>query len=348
MKPTTLFDDVYRATFSPVSARKIGFVDQPVQLRADLREARRFVLDDAMSAFLVDLSTAVFMGKLDKIVLRMTEQMRVLARLPFHRTWIEHSSGATTRRSVELGFNASGTPDPAAKADPADLSEELRQGWLLDQCADDDSLFRVHMFERDWIDGKLRLYAVPLAYAWRTDDRPGHPSWSQKAGAIMQSELIVGVRGYQGPCGIVPNMYLNDPHWMLGSATAQAQSAAGILKGYRAVLRRIWALLATINELPIGMRDITVAKGFIARGRYQQYLDYKTVVLNVPQNADLRKIARSAVAHARMRAHQVRGHWRRDYRHPGQLIWVHEHQRGDASLGFVMHDYAVERGADVA
>jgi hypothetical protein len=45
---------------------------------------------------------------------------------------------------------------------------------------------------------------------------------------------------------------------------------------------------------------------------------------------------------ARRRAHQVRGHWRRDWRHEGQRIWIKEHQRGDASLGFVTHDYHVE------
>jgi hypothetical protein len=66
------------------------------------------------------------------------------------------------------------------------------------------------------------------------------------------------------------------------------------------------------------------------------------------------------VACTRRRAHMVRGHWRIDWRHPpkplcahewstegvcercrGHRLWVHEHQRGDASLGFVTTDYAV-------
>ena len=55
-------------------------------------------------------------------------------------------------------------------------------------------------------------------------------------------------------------------------------------------------------------------------------------------------LARKAVTMMRRRAHQVRGHWRDDWRHPGQKIWVKEHQRGDASLGFVLHDYTVEKG----
>jgi hypothetical protein len=66
-------------------------------------------------------------------------------------------------------------------------------------------------------------------------------------------------------------------------------------------------------------------------------------------------------------AHQVRGHWRLYQRGPGLLCpdrahewgaadargqahcarcsawrtWIGEHQRGDATLGFVIHDYAV-------
>jgi hypothetical protein len=57
---------------------------------------------------------------------------------------------------------------------------------------------------------------------------------------------------------------------------------------------------------------------------------------------DPHKVARSIIARARRRAHQVRGHWRRDWRHEGNRIWIKEHQRGDASLGFVTHDYTVK------
>jgi hypothetical protein len=67
----------------------------------------------------------------------------------------------------------------------------------------------------------------------------------------------------------------------------------------------------------------------------------------------------------RRRAHQVRGHWRKDYRHPllpgcvhvfddnmtcklcsGHKLWIAEHQRGDASLGFVTHDYEIHHDDD--
>ena len=73
-----------------------------------------------------------------------------------------------------------------------------------------------------------------------------------------------------------------------------------------------------------------------------------------------RKLALNTAALIRRRAHQVRGFWRSDWRHPlsplcahafddtmicrhcrGRKIWIAEHQRGDASIGFVTHDYSV-------
>jgi hypothetical protein len=39
------------------------------------------------------------------------------------------------------------------------------------------------------------------------------------------------------------------------------------------------------------------------------------------------------------RAHAIRGLWRKDFRRPGERIWIRDHERGDRSLGFVTHDY---------
>jgi hypothetical protein len=39
------------------------------------------------------------------------------------------------------------------------------------------------------------------------------------------------------------------------------------------------------------------------------------------------------------RAHAVRWHWRKDFRRPGERIWIRDHERGVRSLGFVTHDY---------
>jgi hypothetical protein len=131
----------------------------------------------------------------------------------------------------------------------------------------------------------------------------------------------------------------------------------GVMTG---LLRRVWPLLSTIDDLPILFVPQTkLAHGFRAKARYHRFLEHKTITLSVPQ-LEARKLVRKAVADAKRRAHQVRGHWRKDWRRPlsalcehefddalvcskcgGHKIWVHEHQRGDASVGFVTHDYRV-------
>jgi hypothetical protein len=125
--------------------------------------------------------------------------------------------------------------------------------------------------------------------------------------------------------------------------------------------RFIWALLASINDLPVTNRKVMPAGGFnIHRGPFKRYLDHRTITLKVPQDRDLRTLARKVVAGARKRAHMVRGHWRDNWRYPsGQLCehewdaagacsnchgrrsWVSEHQRGDPAIGVLFTDYAV-------
>jgi hypothetical protein len=126
----------------------------------------------------------------------------------------------------------------------------------------------------------------------------------------------------------------------------------------------LWVLLATINDLPVKIEEIKPAKGYVARGRYRRFLAHKVITLTVPETR-YRKLVLRTAALLRRRAHQVRGHWRLDWIHPpstrcehlwqpdgkhlvcsrcsGHKIWIAEHQRGDASIGFVTHDYTVER-----
>jgi len=84
-------------------------------------------------------------------------------------------------------------------------------------------------------------------------------------------------------------------------------------------------------------------------GRYRKFLSHGVITLNVPQHVSLRKVAQRALVSLR-RAHMVRGHWRDDWHLPkgNKALWIREHQRGDASLGFVMHDYKVEHPEETA
>ena len=116
-------------------------------------------------------------------------------------------------------------------------------------------------------------------------------------------------------------------------------------QGHSAELRYVWTFLSTINKIPlVSERPAECSHGFVARGSYHKFLNHNVITLHVPQRTDTRKLALKVLGDIiRRRAHQVRGHWRDDWHLPkgNKTLWVPEHQRGDASLGFVTHDYAV-------
>lgn len=72
-------------------------------------------------------------------------------------------------------------------------------------------------------------------------------------------------------------------------------------------MRNLWALLATINDLPISYEHVTPSKGYVARGSYKRFLTHSIVHLDVP-TARRRKLAIKHAAVLR-RAHPVRGHF---------------------------------------
>ena len=109
-------------------------------------------------------------------------------------------------------------------------------------------------------------------------------------------------------------------------------------------LQSIFSFLSTLNKIPlVGIQEIKQSRGFVARGQYRKFLNHSIIHLNIPGKVDPFKIAHQVTADLRRRAHQVRGHWRDDWRKPkgNKSLWIAEHQRGDTSLGFVVHDYSV-------
>lgn len=359
MKSANLFDDVYRASFfERGDKRGITLVDHPQMLRRHLRDARKFTLDDAMSSFLVDLSSAAFMKydndrPIKKAAYRLVDQMRIQARLPHALTWVEYNFISASNRAKELGRNS-------WYQDSGDQIRTARQGWLLNQHPTNENCFRCQVFEN--VNG-LGLVASPFAFTWVTDDQwTPWPEPDSDTTFVSLSEHCAGIVGYRNNrCSITPSAYFEND-----LTNEQVQILfQDFMRIHSATLRRVWALFATINDIPVKMDSIVPAKGFMARGNYYRFLEHKTIHLDVLNKTDVRKLARDVVAIARRRAHQVRGHWRNDWRYPlallcehefdahmtckrchGRQLWVHEHQRGDASLGFVMHDYEVHVAAD--
>lgn len=374
-KAPTLADRLYQAAYD----RNYPSLYNAEELRQKLFRARRFVLDERMSAFLADLSIAAFLRRNAKPIFMtglvptnditvdfmpgskhsntLMEQMRISARLPHPITWIEHDRYATKRRGSELlGFG----PVPRKRVN-VDL-----EGWLLEQHPSVDTAFMAHVISYVSDSQPNKLLVMPISFYWATGNEPLPWVSDLNLHVDMQydthrlstiSEVACSLVGYRTTqVDADYSRYTRLP--IDENKRLNAAKTAILLQS--GTLRQIWALLATINDIPILTRDVKASRGFMGRGSYRRFLDHQTVTLQVPGKTDVRKLARHVVACARRRAHMVRGHWRHDWRHPlhplcthvwdadqvckhcqGHRLWIGEHQRGDPSLGIVMTDYEV-------
>jgi hypothetical protein len=352
-KAPTLIDHLYRASFR--NEPTLGWSNH-ASWRAAFQRAHRFVLDDAMSTFLGELSTQAFaktdMRKKENGPLRakMAEHLRMGARLPFPTTWIEYDARLSLARIHQI----LGRP-----FDPKETPKT--EGWLLQQHPHLDTAILAHIITHDAEkpDGLMYdTWCFPLALAWTVDIDTVLPwrlvRFNDEKG-LSNSEATTGLVGYRTDrAGWVTSDWLQ---------TFPNQSAyIELVKEWSGVQRRMWALLATLADLPVELTEARVSKGFVAKGAYRKFLSHKTVTLTVPV-AKYRKTARIALAAAHRRAHPVRAHWRKDWRNPlsplcehdftadelhmtcgickGRKSHVKDHMRGDAGRGVITHDYQI-------
>jgi hypothetical protein len=348
-KPTTLFDTLYRASFR--KERNEGWTSNDAWRNA-LRTARRFVLDEKMSVFLGELATQAFVRERMslKAKVKTVEHLRMGARLPSQLTWMEYDLRKCQARSNEvLGrhFDVNEMPE--------------REGWLMMRHPHVETAFQAIIVSHDPAidhgDG-FDTWTFPIALAWTADEDTKIPwvrvPWGEDS-KVTPSELSTGITGYKSErAGFVFSDMIVTPN--------QPKQLARLLQEWSGVQRRMWALLATINDLPVEIGEVRASKGFMAARAYRKFLDHRTVTLNVPARK-VTKIIRDALAAAHRRGGPVREHWRRDFRRPlsplcdhdwgadekhmfcivckGRKIWINEHVRGDTSKGFTTHDYAV-------
>jgi hypothetical protein len=335
----TLADLVYRETF-----RKHGhLLFNPVGIRKLLVEARKFTLDVAYSAFLGELSYVSWIeslgitdrnkalaidadgavsGDIANIQVKKIEQPRHMARLPYAVTWFEFDTFAHHRRFDEL----------IGRSTPEDVIPRL--GFLMVQDDNDDLSYTCIPFA-DVRDHGTKM-EMPFVYVWSADD--GRPV---RRGKIIDQFGADFPRGHTLSTLAVP--YDTDKVGVIIRANTKEEMERDrvALQEFQGTLRHIWTFLASLGDVPARVRHAPPSGKFFAGGRIREFFSHNTISLDLPKGSATRSIARSIIARIRKRAHQVRGHWRRDWRHPGQKIWVHSHMRGDASLGFVTHDFAV-------
>ena len=335
--------------------------------------ARKFVLDEAMTRYLATIEFTFASGT-HKKRMAILDMVRKQARLPHELTWIELDPRPYRDESMKTyGLKLK----PSAQT-------VMRRGFLLQQHPSIDVAFKCSEYHAEENIDDLTFAHIGTAWCcdditpvpWRQYQHPD-PRWRTQESAVKtatildvgpskecpddfewsDSEVLGGMIGYQTPqvhliqavspalmTFIGPRMNREDPKWPWK---------------LRASVRAVWLLLAMINDIPVSFEKVVPSKGYVARGSYKKFLAHSVIHLTVPQK-QWRKVAARALIAIRRRAHQVRGFWRKDWRHPllaacthdfdddmvcrrcgGHSIWVHEHQRGDASLGFVTHDYEV-------
>jgi hypothetical protein len=346
----TLFDSLYRASFknTPVN----GWSNN-AQWRTAIMGARRFVLDDPMSTFLGVLSTQAFTktGIDLEVRKRIIENLRVGARLPHNAIWVEYNLRNCQAKSQELlgqPYNPLETPK--------------YEGWLLQQHPHLETAFLAHIITHDpdtKHDEFYDTWTFPVALAWTADQDTILPWKALSFNGLTRShsELLTGLMGYKTD----RSAYVKSD---MVAVPDNVKAITHLMYEWCGVLRRIWAFLSTINDLPVQVTEVRQPKGFVARGQYRKFLDHKTLTITVPQKHYL-KIARNALAMAHRRGGPVRGHFRIDFRHlpsplcehewigvddkhmecvncKGRKIWIADFVRGDSSKGFVSHDYVVK------
>jgi len=361
----TLIDTLYRLTFNKDTVQ--GWQSN-IEMRHALEaaHAHRFIVnDDRTAGFMAELANEAFIKYAGtKLTFRIADSLRVSARLPYPTVWVEYSLRAYQQRASEI--RAIDNPAP-----PHELP--TREGWLLQQHPQIDTAIILHIFtEADEPDDKgYTLWTFPFTFAWCCDDSP--LPWrvdgiEKEENADLRKMMClhaVGLTGYQRDnVGIVQSRLIEGP----SSNPKLFDAYTALLNEWMGCVRRVWAFLATIDHLPLTYGQVRQTKGFLARGRIRKFLDHQTITLNVPERKDTRVLARQAIAQAHRKRHEVRGHWRNDRFNPpsrrcnphlwvsaddnvdhivcelcrGRQIYIHKHERGDASLGYVTHDYRVK------
>lgn len=338
-------------------------IDKNRWVATNIALARKFVLDDDMSAFVSDLSYACLPAtSSEKRIRDMLESQRAGARLPFPLTWIEMNMKARIHRAKEYGAFATGYRGPD------------RVGWLMFRHPQNEHAFlSVHCCSQSMDPKNNDLMidvpsAAPLAYAWVTDESaiPWPTLHPTSLDEDRVAQWLLGIGAYNKFGNRVGFVHAPYSPKELRSLMANAAAVSSALREQAGDIRSIWAFLSTLNDIPTLRSSVMPTKGHMVGGGYRKFVEHTVLSLRVPQKVNRRSLARQIGRAARRRAHPVRGHWRLDHRilpaalceHvwkdeeagnycticKGRRLWIAEHQRGDASLGFVLHDYSVQRG----
>lgn len=277
-----------------------------------------------------------------------TASLRKMARLPFPKVWIEYDS-----ETIELFGEI--------LKDESDKVTCIR-GWLVEQHPSSVNVIRSTAFIKNARKGAENEAPMtsPVSYVWSVSDEV-KPEWPD---ARIISEYIGG------------NLVANEWSPFYGDFTQFMIDVLELTEVVKSDVLQMFALLATVDELPVMSKDVRPSKGFFAKGKYRQFLEHRTITLTIPVAKATKRLSTHLIEISRRKRHPVRGHWRKLMHASVQCLetthtigssndthnwfvdnnhrlclncgsegsWIPDHERGDATLGYVTHDYQVRAG----
>jgi hypothetical protein len=372
MKDATLLDMAVRETYAKHPLVK-------PEIRHKLMTARKFVLSETMSSYLADMTCAPFaqmikahsplpplgsvQARIDQRSVELMEAARHLATAPHALTWIEYDTLARRRRSRTEYRNFVGTSSGYYEDDDNNICP--RTGWLIEQHPGIPTAFTMLQISHVGLPGQDDHAAMmPFAMNWLTDD----------ASVLPWRDIPFGPKNRPSVIATGITVYMTDRVGISFAPTYNtkfdANAMSEMLRESVGELRAVWMFLATLNDIPTTYDHVRPSKGYVAKGQYRRFSEHTVITLNIPAHRSLKTLAARVLTNLRRRAHNVRGFWRIDFRHPpatqcaphawfnindrtiecsrcgGRMFRITEHVRGDASRGFVLHDYVVEKGQE--
>jgi hypothetical protein len=188
----------------------------------------------------------------------------------------------------------------------------------------------------EWVAHKVGLVPSPFWVAWHGLNRASVRDWEQNWETPNFKSLVQTV-------------------------SLDANERSGVLK-------YLICLLGAINETPTTTKRIMGRKGSMSVGMHNlKFMEHHRIGLSLPKHMQIVKYAEKLMtASAHRKRHEVRGHWRviekgirlpYPCNHEATMVengvgictrctrmirWIEHHERGDASLGWVTHEYAVK------
>lgn len=301
--------------------------------------------------FMPDREATRYMAEQSVVQASELEHLLRLARLPFNDVWLEDDTYARLERFAELGTLASTFDEDETFKVAYAIRRIGETGWICSPMPDP------RVSENRAVVGFSYIVDTERVIGPSLDDEELRAIFPQIAHERANDFLAALALGYHRSPDlsqakkVLRHIVVQIEDYALEKVRRdprQADALYGMLHETGGALRYIITLLATINlvETRFEAQEKKLDRLIVGR-RSIPYMASTVVRITVPSKP-LHKLARAAVAGWKNRAHEVRGHWRKHLdRDSGEIIlkWVKEHQRGDASLGYVQHKYQVHHEA---